>query len=383
MYAVELYRLSRDRDWIRRHVPLMKQCAEWTIANRRKTMVLEDGRKPLHWGLLPKWTYGGDIFEQQCYPLFSNLACWRGLAATAELLRDLGERDDADRYEREAADYHRTILEVVDTIYRKQADPPVLPPHVYAQGPDGQEYYQLFAGMGLDLLPFEFTDPRADYFGRFLEQDNRTFCLLMRFRRDAGPGGLDPIYSQGYILSKLHQDRIREFLLGFHAYQAFNLERDCFTSRETNVVYSSDLHRRTDFKVPDESDLVPCSGAVLLNLLRHMLMTEESSGAARYTGRLALLRGAPRRWFADGCVISMQQAPTHFGKVSFRVESQAEQAVIRAEVAVPDRCRGIVLRLRHPMGAPMKSVRLNGRPPVPAVSRRGSEQTKTRTEDHG
>jgi hypothetical protein len=93
-----------------------------------------------------------------------------------------------------------------------------------------------------------------------------------------------------------------------------------------------------------------------------MLVTEESSGAARYTGRLALLRGAPRRWFADGCVISMQQAPTHFGKVSFRVESRAGQGAIRAEVAVPDRCRGIVLRLRHPMGAPMKSVLLNGQP---------------------
>ena len=94
-YAVSAYRLSRDRSWIERHLPLLRTCAEWTIAERRKTMVLENGQRPLHYGLLPKWSYGGDISELQCYALYANFACWKGLVDTAWLLQELG--DTADR----------------------------------------------------------------------------------------------------------------------------------------------------------------------------------------------------------------------------------------------------------------------------------------------
>ncbi|HPM84930.1 MAG TPA: hypothetical protein PLF81_29710 [Candidatus Anammoximicrobium sp.] len=31
----------------------------------------------------------------------------------------------------------------------------------------------------------------------FLEEDNRMFCLLPRFRRDVGAGGLDALYGIG------------------------------------------------------------------------------------------------------------------------------------------------------------------------------------------
>ena len=363
MYAVGAYRLSRDRKWIEQHLALLIECAEWTIANRRKTMQAEGGKRPLHWGLLPKWSYGGDLASRQCYPLYANIACWRGLVETAWLLGELGRKEAADRYAAEAAEYHRTILGVIDKIYRADATPPFLPPHVYARTPEGREYYQLFAGCILDLLPFEFADKRADYLGRFLETDNRTFCMLPRFRRDAGPGGLDAIYGLGYMLTKLHQDRIQEFLLGFYAFCAFNLEHGCFSSRETNLIYASDTHLRSRFPVPDVSDPLPCSSAVALLMLRHMLLTEDNAGAARYTGKLLLLPGAPRRWFRQGQTIEVAGAPTHFGKVSFRVASRAEEGVIEAEVTAPGRnpCQALRLRLRHPVRKRFRKVLVNGR----------------------
>ena len=364
MYAVELYRLTRDRAWLAKHAALLKQCAEWTIANRRKTMVLEDGKKPPHWGLLEKWSYGGDLADEQCYPLYANFACWRGLKETAWALAELGQSEPADRYEKEADDYHKRIMEVVDAIYHVDAKPPLLPPHVYAKGPTGDDYYQLFAGCSLDLLPFRFDDKRANYFGDFLLADNRVFCHLPRFRRDVGPGGLDAIYGLGHILTLLHQGRTRDFQLAFYAYLVFNMEHGCFTSRETNALYASDTHRRTAFPVPDVSDPLPCSSAVAALLLRHMLLTEENLGAGEYTGRLMLLRGAPQRWLAAGQTVAVENAPTHFGPVSFRVTSQADKGAIQAELTPPSRnpCQAIVLRLPHPEGKPIRGVTVNGQP---------------------
>ncbi len=361
-YAVELYRLTRDKTWIRKHVGLLKDCAEWTFANRRKTMVEESGKRPLHWGLLPKWSYGGDLSRQQCYPLYANYACWRGLHDTAWLMGELGDETTAKRYRAEADAYYKRIMEVIDAIYRADADPPFLPPHVYTKEPEGGEYYQLFAGLSLDLLPFAFDDKRANYLGDYLEQSNRTFCLLPRFRRDAGPGGLDAIYGLGHMLTRLHQDRTREYLLGFYAYLVFNMEHTCFSSRETNAIYASDLHLRTRFEVPEKSDPVPCSSAVPLLLLRHMLVTEEQRGAGTYTGALRLLPAAPRRWFGHGKTIRVLDAPTHFGKVSFEVTSKTDEGAIEAVVTAPglDACKAVKLRLRHPAGSKFKAVTVNG-----------------------
>ena len=371
-YAVDAFRFSRDRAWMRKHVNLLRDCAEWTITNRRKTMVLKGGTRPLTWGLLPKWTFGGDIADQKCHSLFANFTCWRGLKDTAWVMGQLGDAKAAGRYAREASDYRRCVLRAVDGIYRAKGRPPMLPLAVERGATTGGEYYQLFAGILLDQLPFEFDDKRASYLGDFLEQDNRTFLGLARFRVEqatvdaphTAPGMLDAIYSMGHLLTRLHQGRVREFLLGFYAYQVFNLEHHCFGSRESNPIYASDPHLRTLYRTSEVTDPLPCSSAVALHLLRHMLVTEESRGGGTYTGALQLLWGAPRAWFSQGKRIAVENAPTHFGPVSFDVRSDVRRGVIRATVTAPSRqpCTAIHLRLRHPDGLAIKRVTLNGVP---------------------
>ncbi|MHC4401546.1 MAG: discoidin domain-containing protein [Planctomycetota bacterium] len=363
-YAVGAYRFSRDEAWIRKHLPLLRECAEWTIAERKKTMKLEGGVKPLHWGLLPKWSYGGDISGLQCYPLYANLCCWRGLHDTAWLLEQLGEKETAARYAEEARDYRQVIEHVIDTIYQKDRRPPFLPGRVYGRDPVGNDYYQLFMGCLLHLQPFDAHGKRIGYVTNFLEQDNRTFCLLPRFRRDAGPGGLDGLYGLGYILSKLHGDSIEPFLLGFYGYLAYNMGHETFASRETNLIYASDLHIRSQYPVPDKSDPLPCSSAVALHFLRNMLVTEELTGPGAFSGNLLLLYGAPRAWLRDGQTIRVHNAPTHCGVMSFEVVSKLQAGRVEARVTPPTRnpCPRIKLRLRHPERRPIQSVSVNGSP---------------------
>ncbi len=368
-FAIRLYRITRNRPWIQKHLPLIRECAEWTIAQRRKTMAgdgppqhgplsssAKDGQRPLHWGLLPKWSYGGDIAELQCYALYANYCCWQGLKDTAWLMEDLGDAQAANRYRLEAEEYGKCIERAALGNIRRDRAPPFLPLQLYATQPVGHDYDQLFYGCLLDLGALEPDSQVLRTITEYMEGTNLTFCLLPRFRRDVGPGGLDGLYGLGYILTKLKQGRVDEFLLGFYGYMAFNLERNTWAARETNLIYASDLHVRPSYPVPDVSDPLPCAAAVALVLLRNMLVMEAPGG------ELKLLAGAPRAWFTDGKTVRLEGMPTDYGKVACAVKSELRQGRIEAAISGPDRgpCRQIALRLPHPERKPLRRAIVNG-----------------------
>jgi hypothetical protein len=69
-------------------------------------------------------------------------------------------------------------------------------------------------------------------------------------------------------------------------------------------------------------------------------------------------------WFKSGMTIAVENAPTRFGKINYRIQSHADQGYIEARVDPPDReaPKKLVLRLRHPEGKPIRSVAVNGKP---------------------
>jgi hypothetical protein len=112
------------------------------------------------------------------------------------------------------------------------------------------------------------------------------------------------------------------------------------------------------------SDPLPCASAVALQLVRHMLVTEEPGGDGDFSGNLLLLAGTPRQWFRDGQSIRLIEVPTHYGPLSLEVTSFAKDGRIEAKLSPPMRnpCRLIKLRLRHPDGLPLSTVLVNGKP---------------------
>jgi hypothetical protein len=84
---------------------------------------------------------------------------------------------------------------------------------------------------------------------------------------------------------------------------------------------------------------------------------------------LMLLQTTPRKWLQDGKTIEIERAPTYYGRLSLKIESQAAspqdgqaQNKILAQIDMPDRRRPkvLIVRLRHPMSKPIKSVTVNG-----------------------
>jgi hypothetical protein len=79
---------------------------------------------------------------------------------------------------------------------------------------------------------------------------------------------------------------------------------------------------------------------------------------------LWLARATPRVWLEQGKKIAVKNAPTYFGTVAYEIVSEVDNGKINATVEMPSRKapKEVILRLRHPKTAPIKSVTVNGKP---------------------
>jgi hypothetical protein len=103
---------------------------------------------------------------------------------------------------------------------------------------------------------------------------------------------------------------------------------------------------------PDKSFEESC----FLERFREMLVYEDGD-------TLWLARAVPKDWLAQGKRLAVSNAPTYFGPLSYTILSDVDNGVITATIEVPSRVApsAIILRVRHPRSAPIKSVTVNGK----------------------
>ena len=72
----------------------------------------------------------------------------------------------------------------------------------------------------------------------------------------------------------------------------------------------------------------------------------------------------PSEWLRPGKTLTVSNAPTRFGPVSFRIAPRIEDGAIAVTVTPPNRVvpDALVVRLRHPEGRVLDRVEVNGRP---------------------
>jgi hypothetical protein len=97
--------------------------------------------------------------------------------------------------------------------------------------------------------------------------------------------------------------------------------------------------------------------AAFLERLRNMLVMEDKDS-------LWLASATPRAWLQQGRKISVRNAPTHFGLLSYEILSDVDHGQITATVELPSRRApdAVLLRFRNPGATPFKSVAVNGNP---------------------
>lgn len=369
------YLLTGDKAWLSAHRTNFIAACEW-IERQRRQWTEKVG--PASWsaGLVPPCEMGDYADWRSLYQ--TSVFFWRGLRAAAEALSDV-DPDTAARFLRQAEDFRQSIVRAVD---RSIAQSPVIrvsdgtyrrniPPQPYLRGmcdqianPFGGAHAGSLvmdgdlgaATLGIGVLPA--GDPRLgetlDVLEDVIYRDN---WMVKKHTRERMPdrseswftiGGY--YYQCGYshsALAHLYRDDVPNFLRSTFNQYAADVDPD------KGYQFREHPNRTGEGNGGDKTFEV----AAFLERMRSMFVMEDNDC-------LWLARATPRAWLENGKRIAVRNAPTRFGTVGYEIVSGAQSNTVAVTVDLPDRRapKQVLLRLRHPEAARLRSVLVNGAP---------------------
>jgi hypothetical protein len=152
--------------------------------------------------------------------------------------------------------------------------------------------------------------------------------------------------SYGYAQTLLRLDRIEEFLLFLYAHRFHDHRPGSWTAGEVAGINGG----TAIFCIPAQQT-IPM-------LVRWMLVLEDSDEDRLYLGE-----GLPRDWVGSGSEIRIQQAPTRWGRVSFRMLANRASRTVAAsvELARAGAPGELHVKLCMPRDRAVQSATVNGR----------------------
>jgi hypothetical protein len=300
------YRMTRDREFLRRVYPAMARAAEWVIQARRQ----EPPDSPFA-GLLPPAVADGEYLWDGKHRIvgydFWNL---RGLLCVLWAAETLGLTQDCRRWEQEAQDYRRAI----DRAWKLTGLPYFPPSWEKAGTPWGNTE---------TLWPTELFNP----------QDPRVTATIHHLRTEYGGG-----YLEGTIRWIGHQPAIHPYMGAYTALASLRRGEveDVLSDFFWYLLHSSASHAFPEGIYPETrtawNNTIPhtLGAANYAILLRHMLIDERND-------TLFLLPAIPSDWLAEGKRICIENALTEFGWLNFELQSTEKglSGRIRAEWRQP------------------------------------------------
>ena len=381
----EHYRLTGDKQWLKKEAPRLKAVADWILNRRRTTMKKElsqqeiDGIKAGTWspyGLQPKVSMGDGNPSGSRYYYWADSCGYQSVKLLADVLADVDPKT-ASELSAEAAEYRKDILSVLNESLvlspvmkvRDGTCRSFVPQGFQDRGPlaialpTGANIYShcgpyhadycitcaaIEAWIRSGLLSAE--DPRIDGHVDVVEDVFLLDSPWIRKRKpDYDPnrdwfGNAGWGYQSGWERLPefyLVKDDVPNFLRAWLNRCAVDMNLGNWTFNE-----------HTTFAANDKSH----GNAVFLSNFRNMLLMEIGE-------TLWLARATPRVWLEQGKTIAVKDAPTHFGAVAYEIVSDVDNGKINATVEMPSRKapKTVLLRFRHPRSASIKSVTVNGK----------------------
>ena len=284
----QYWKITGDRDWLRRAYPQMRRAVEWIKKARREA----PSDSPFA-GVLPTAPADGEfLWDGKHHIVGYDLWNLRGLLCTADAARAVGASSDAQEFEREAADYRRAI----DAAWQRTGLP---------HFPPSWEKAGTHWGNTETLWPTEL----------FARDDPRVTALLAEVRERHGggfaegtirwtgaAGAIHPYMSSYTTMASLARGEHERFAEEFYWYLLHSSASHAFPE---GIFFK----RRYAW-----SETIPhvTGAANFAFLLRHALVHERGE-------ELHLLLGVPDWWLDPGQEIRVEDAPTHFGPLSLRV----------------------------------------------------------------
>jgi hypothetical protein len=340
--AMEHYRLTGDRAYLEAVYTHMAASSRWQESKRRETRASSE---PSARGLMPRGMGDGGLMNgSDFFGIFytHNILATFADRLSAEAAVELGKQAEAAElrkiYESALQDLRASLQEgcIQEDGYRWIPDSP--------GNRGGSRWGMLYALFPAGLM--EADDPLIA-------------GSLKKIEHSISAGG-QPVHT-GWMEDGawvgITLDNVAETHLAL-----------CNGDAAIRYLYSSLNHGTPLYTWCEERGLEPgtkkTSGdrqhlwtpVAVLRFLRDALVMEQGD-------RLHLGLGTARSWLQQGKTVGIREVPTHFGTVSYRIESDVTHKTIRTEIHPPQRqaAREVLLHLRHPERARMRTVSINGR----------------------
>ncbi|MCX5770772.1 MAG: hypothetical protein NTZ09_10935, partial [Candidatus Hydrogenedentes bacterium] len=371
-HGAEYFYLTRDTDFIQKLTPQYEE-----ICRTLKAQMEKDPN-----GLLERQRHCGDI-ETVSYCTFHQSVCWRGMRDIAHIWNLTGRDDLASEFAPAAESLRKAILKAVDASSTRLPDGTLFVPSmllepsepVYAPITETRigSYWNLCMpyAFATGLWPFD-SDDAAGIVG-FMHNHGATLLGLLRFNyyptpigahENGLPGysttGYDNVYLPSYQRLLAQRDEADRLVLSFYGKLAHGQTRGTFVSGEGDTVgVWPGLDRRTFYGA-----VCSANNVAFLLPLRLMLIRESFATETGEPNGLYLAHATPRQWLEDGKKISVKEAPTCFGPLSYEIASHLNKGRIDIKLDVPDRnpIPKLHLRLRTPGNRTIQSATLNNKP---------------------
>jgi hypothetical protein len=351
------FELAHDADWLKAVAPKVARVCEWVVRQRQGTRALDTPSEILpESGLMPPGVMAD-------WNAFAYYFCLNGYYCAG--LRDAGKAlaavgvPGAEKLEKDADAFGKDILRAFRWTQarmpvvplRDGASVPAYPSQVFGPGPTNQFFpgedgnrswcYDVELGahqlIAQGILPAggrdadEIMDHMEDV--QFLSEGWFDFPAKRSQKDPFNYGGfskVQPYYCRNGEIYAL-RDEVKPFI------------RSHFNSL-CSLLNTENLSFQEHFRGVGAWNKTHETGYFLLHS-RLMLLTERGD-------ELVLAPFVPQSWLNDGMTISVKNAPTRFGPVSYTIRSLVKSGAIEVNIDPPVRTspKSILIRLRHPEG---------------------------------
>lgn len=363
----EYYQLTKDAAWLKRVGPEISRVCDWIVQQRGMTMRMgPDGKKVPEYGLMPPGVMAD-------WNAFAYYFCLNGYYCAG--LRDAGAALAEVGFPK-GKEYVTAAADFADEIRR-----------AYAWTSSRMPVYHLRNGKSVPGYSSQVHGPGPTAWFFPGEDGNRSWCYDVEIgAHHLVPFGILPAAASEVGMMMDHMEDVQFLSDGWFDYSAEENHKDPYNFGGFAKVQPYYCRNVEVYAMRD--DVKPFIRSYF-NTIPSLLSRENLSFQEHFRGvgawnkthetgyflhqsRLMLVmeRGeelwlAPfvtTNWLRDGMTVAATNAPTRFGRTSFRIVSAVAAGHIDATITPPVRAQPqvIVLRLRHPQGKPIREVIVNG-----------------------